>query len=70
MGPATLRYLTRADVEAVGLTGLEVVDILDAAFRAKGAGRAEMPTKIGVHPRPDASPPSSRAAAPRSGDVH
>lgn len=54
MGPASLRYLTRADVEAVGLTGLEVIDILDAAFRAKRAGRAEMPPKIGVHPRQDA----------------
>src|SRR5687768_10784507 len=54
MGSATLRYLTRADVEAVALTGLEVIEILDAAFRAKRAGEIEMPPKIGVHPRPDA----------------
>jgi ornithine cyclodeaminase/alanine dehydrogenase-like protein (mu-crystallin family) len=52
--PETFRYLSRADVEAVGLTGLEVIEILDAAFRAKRAGEVEMPPKIGVHPRPDA----------------
>jgi ornithine cyclodeaminase/alanine dehydrogenase-like protein (mu-crystallin family) len=54
MSGASVRYLTRADVEAVGLTGTEVVDILDAAFRAKRDGEVEMPPKIGVHPRPDA----------------
>jgi alanine dehydrogenase len=51
---ATLRYLSRADVEAVGLGGTEVIDILEAAFRAKRAGGVEMPPKIGVHPRDDA----------------
>ena len=54
MSGKTLRYLSRADVEAVGLTSLEVVDILEAAFRAKRAGDVEMPPKVGVHPREDA----------------
>jgi ornithine cyclodeaminase/alanine dehydrogenase-like protein (mu-crystallin family) len=49
-----LRYLSRADVEAVGLSATDVIDILDAAFRAKRAGALEMPPKIGVHPRGDA----------------
>jgi alanine dehydrogenase len=49
-----MRYLSRVDVEAVGLTGTEVIDILDAAFRAKREGAVEMPPKIGVHPREDA----------------
>jgi ornithine cyclodeaminase/alanine dehydrogenase-like protein (mu-crystallin family) len=49
-----IRYLSRADVEALGLSSLEVVDILDAAFRAKRAGDVEMPPKVGVHPREDA----------------
>jgi ornithine cyclodeaminase/alanine dehydrogenase-like protein (mu-crystallin family) len=49
-----VRYLSRADVEAVGLTGTEVIEILDSAFRAKRAGDVEMPPKIGVHPREDA----------------
>jgi len=49
-----IRYLSRTDVEAVGLSALEVVDILEAAFRAKRAGDVEMPPKVGVHPRDDA----------------
>jgi len=48
------RYLSRADVEAVGLSGTEVIEILEGAFRAKRAGDVEMPPKIGVHPRDDA----------------
>src|SRR5215207_6186523 len=54
MAGARIRYLTRADVEAVGLAGTEVIAILDAAFRAKREGAVEMPPKIGVHPRDDA----------------
>jgi len=54
MAGAGIRYLTRADVEAVGLAGTEVIAILDAAFRAKREGAVEMPPKIGVHPRDDA----------------
>jgi alanine dehydrogenase len=54
MSGDTLRYLSRSDVEAVGLGALEVVDILEAAFRAKRAGDVEMPPKVGVHPREDA----------------
>jgi alanine dehydrogenase len=49
-----LRYLSRTDVEAVGLSGTDVIEILDRAFRAKREGRVEMPPKIGVHPRDDA----------------
>jgi ornithine cyclodeaminase/alanine dehydrogenase len=49
-----VRYLTRADVEAVGLTGLEAIEILERAFRAKASGEVEMPPKVGVHPRGDA----------------
>lgn len=49
-----IRYLSRADVEAVGLSGVEVIEILERAFRAKRAGDVEMPPKIGVHPRDDA----------------
>ncbi len=49
-----LRYLSRADVESVGLSALEVVEILEGAFRAKRAGDVEMPPKVGVHPREDA----------------
>jgi ornithine cyclodeaminase/alanine dehydrogenase-like protein (mu-crystallin family) len=54
MTATTVRYLSRADVEAVGLPGTEVIEILDRAFRAKREGGVEMPPKIGVHPRDDA----------------
>jgi ornithine cyclodeaminase/alanine dehydrogenase-like protein (mu-crystallin family) len=54
MSAEPIRYLSRADVEAVGLSALEVVEILEAAFRAKRAGDVEMPPKVGVHPREDA----------------
>jgi ornithine cyclodeaminase/alanine dehydrogenase-like protein (mu-crystallin family) len=54
MAEESVRYLSRADVEAVGLTGREVIEILGAAFRAKRDGAVEMPPKIGVHPRDDA----------------
>ena len=50
----TLRYLNRADVEAVGITGAEVIELLDDVFRAKRDGAVEMPAKIGIHPRDDA----------------
>src|SRR5215208_658583 len=50
----SIRYLSRSDVEAVGLSGIEVIEILEGAFRAKRAGDVEMPPKIGVHPRDDA----------------
>jgi ornithine cyclodeaminase/alanine dehydrogenase-like protein (mu-crystallin family) len=54
MADLPVRYLSRADVEAVGLRGADVIEILEGAFRAKRAGDVEMPPKIGVHPRDDA----------------
>jgi ornithine cyclodeaminase/alanine dehydrogenase len=54
MAAEPVRYLSRADVEAVGLTGAEVIEILDGVFRAKRAGQVQMPPKIGVQPRADA----------------
>jgi ornithine cyclodeaminase/alanine dehydrogenase-like protein (mu-crystallin family) len=48
-----LIYLSRADVEGLGMTMREVLDVLDEGFKAKGRGLTEMPPKPGVHPRPD-----------------
>ena len=45
-----LLYLSQADVEAVGLTMAEIIDLLETAFQEKGAGRVEMPPKPGIHP--------------------
>lgn len=54
MSAATLLYLSRADVERAGVTMPQILDALEAAFREKGEGRAEMPPKPGIHPLPDA----------------
>jgi ornithine cyclodeaminase/alanine dehydrogenase len=50
----SLLYLSRADVESVGLDMGTVIDLLEQAFREKGQGRVEMPPKPGIHTRPDA----------------
>lgn len=47
-------YLTRHDVEAVGITMNEIVTALDHMFLEKGMGNAEMPPKPGIHPKEDA----------------
>jgi ornithine cyclodeaminase/alanine dehydrogenase len=49
-----LLYLSRADVEAIGVTMREIIDALAIAFREHGEGQVEMPPKPGVHSRPDA----------------
>lgn len=47
-------YLSRADVEAVGVTMPEIIDAVEVGFREHGAGRVEMPPKPGIHTMPDA----------------
>jgi ornithine cyclodeaminase/alanine dehydrogenase-like protein (mu-crystallin family) len=49
-----LLYLSRRDVEAVGLTMAEVIEAVEGMFREKGEGRVEMPPKPGIHTQPDA----------------
>jgi len=46
-------YLSRADVEAVGVPMDQIIAAIEAMFREKGQGRTEMPPKPGIHPRPD-----------------
>jgi ornithine cyclodeaminase/alanine dehydrogenase-like protein (mu-crystallin family) len=46
-------YLSRADVEAAGVTMPEIIDALKIAFNEHGLGHAEMPPKPGVHSMPD-----------------
>jgi len=48
-----LLYLSRADVEKVGLPMADIIAAVEAVFREKGEGRVEMPAKIGIHPAPD-----------------
>lgn len=47
-------YLSRSDVESLGLPMADVIEALQAAFAAKGNGKVEMPPKPGIHTRPDA----------------
>jgi len=49
-----LLYLSRADVETIGVPMREIIDTLAIAFREHGKGQVEMPPKPGVHSRPDA----------------
>jgi len=50
----TFLYLSRKDVEAVGLSMPEIIRALESMFKEKGEGRVEMPPKPGIHTRPDA----------------
>ncbi|MCP5117625.1 MAG: hypothetical protein GY953_42925, partial [bacterium] len=54
MHTGEILYLSRGDVEAVGLPMTEIIEALETMFREKGEGRVEMPPKPGIHPREDA----------------
>lgn len=54
MSEHQLLYLSRADVQAAGVTMPEIIAALDVAFHEHGLGHVEMPPKPGVHSRPDA----------------
>ena len=43
-------YLSRANVEEVGITMPEIIEALQTVFKEKGEGRTEMPPKPGIHP--------------------
>ena len=45
----SIRFLSRADLDTLGLEMGEVIDLLEAAFRAKAAGKVIMPPKIFFH---------------------
>ncbi len=46
-------WLSRADVESLGVTMRELMDEIEDGFAALGGGEVQLPAKIGVHPRPD-----------------
>lgn len=43
-------YLSRPDIESIGLGMGEIIDLIALALKDRGLGRAEMPPKPGVHP--------------------
>ena len=54
MESKSILYLSRQDVEGVGLSMKEIILALEAMFKEKGEGRYEMPPKPGIHPREEA----------------
>ena len=50
-----LLYLSRADVEKIGLSMVDIIAAVEGVFREKGEGRIAMPPKIGIDPAPNAS---------------
>lgn len=54
MSTFPLLYLSRADIERVNLDMGTIIQLVEAAFREKGAGKVEMPPKPGIHTMPDA----------------
>ncbi len=46
-------YLSRAQIESLEFSLDDVIAAVEAGFREKAAGTAEMPPKPGIHPRPD-----------------
>lgn len=52
--PHTLRFLSRADVQALLPPIGRQVDLAEHAYRALARGEVEQPPKPGIHPRPDA----------------
>ncbi len=53
MNTETVLYLSRKDVEAIGLSMPAIIDALHDMFKEKGEGRVEMPPKPGIHPHTD-----------------
>ena len=47
-------YLSRRDIENIGLSMKEIINAVENVFREKGLGRTEMPPKPGIHPKKDA----------------
>ena len=45
----SIRFLSKADLDSLGLGMGEIIDLLEAAFRAKAAGKVLMPPKIFFH---------------------
>jgi ornithine cyclodeaminase/alanine dehydrogenase len=54
MNVETMLYLSRKDVETVGVPMQEIIGALEVMFKEKGEGRVEMPPKPGIHTRKDA----------------
>lgn len=62
-----LLYLSRDDVQSLGLPMADIIRALEEVFVEKGVGRVEMPPKPGIHPLPDAFIHAMPAYIPKMG---
>lgn len=46
-------WLSRADIDSLGITMAEIMEVVEEGFAAMGRGEVEMPAKIGIHTRRD-----------------
>lgn len=46
----TVRYLSRGDVETIGLPMSAVIEAVEEGFRLKGLGQTQLPPKVAIHP--------------------
>ncbi len=67
MAESRLLYLSRDDVERVDIAMPDIIDAIEAMFRDKARGDAEMPPKPAIHPAPDAFIHAMPALLPRVG---
>ena len=65
----TLLYLSRDDLESLGVTMLEVVDAVDRGCAAKGRGEVVMPPKLSLHGEGDAYSQVMAATLPGQGGL-
>lgn len=54
MGQNRILYLAAKDVERAGVDTKRIIGAIENVYRQKGQGDVEMPSKIGVHTRPNA----------------
>ena len=65
----TLLYLSRDDLESLGVTMLEVVEAVDRGCAAKGRGEVVMPPKLSLHGEGDAYSQVMAATLPGDGGL-
>ena len=68
-GSGTLLYLSRDELESLGVTMLDVVDAVERGCAAKGRGEVVMPPKLSLHGEGDAYSQVMAAALPGFGGL-
>ena len=53
MSQNQILYLSKDEVQSIGLSMAEIIQLVENAFAEKGQGRVEMPPKPGIHPGGD-----------------